>query len=34
MKNSYDGVETDFEINLGEQYFISKEVEVFEVIFY
>ena len=34
MKNFYDGVEKEFEINLGEKYFISSEVEVFQVIFY
>ena len=34
MKNFYDGVENEFEINLGEKYFISSEVEVFQVIFY
>ena len=34
MKNYYDGVEKEFEINLGEKYFISSEVEVFQIIFY
>ena len=34
MKNFYDGVEKEFEINLGEKYSISSEVEVFQVIFY
>ena len=34
MKNFYDGVEKEFEINLGEKYFISSEVEVFQIIFY
>ena len=34
MKNYYDGVENEFEINLGEKYFISSEVEVFQIIFY
>ena len=34
MKNSYEGLENDLEINLGEQYFISSEVEVFKINFY
>ena len=34
IKNSYEGVEKEFEINLGEKYFISSEVEVFKVNFY
>ena len=34
MKNFYDGVEKEFEINLGEKYFISSEDEVFQIIFY
>ena len=34
MKNSYEGVEKEFEINLGEKYFISSELEVFKVNFY
>jgi carbon-monoxide dehydrogenase small subunit len=33
MNEYYDGLENSLEINSGEQYFISKEVEVFQVLF-
>ena len=33
MNQYYEGLENPLEINLGEQYFISKDVEVFQVLF-
>ena len=34
MINYYEGLENEFELNLGEKYFISSEVEVFKIILY
>ena len=34
MKTYYEGLENSLEMNLGEKYFISSEVEVFQVVLY
>ena len=34
MKTNYEGLENSLEMNLGEKYFISSEVEVFQVVLY